>query len=140
MYLSLSLFCLFEGPPPQKKARLDGAKEAGDDGPNSDAAKIPGNPPEAKPTAKAPALDGLKTSDDSEANAAKGEEKLDEKHTFPERLMYLLQNETDPDALWWQPDGDSFAFEPNQFTEKVLTKLPGGKIKFESFIRKLNRW
>ena len=70
-----------------------------------------------------------------------GEEgKMDDKLTFPERLMYLLQNETEPDALWWQKDGLSFGFEPKIFTERVLNKLFPSKIKFESFIRKLNRW
>lgn len=67
-------------------------------------------------------------------------DKLDERLTFPERLMYLLQHEVEPKALWWQKDGASFGFEPKLFTAKVLNKLFPTKIKFESFIRKLNRW
>lgn len=67
-------------------------------------------------------------------------DKLDERLTFPERLMYLLQHEVEPKALWWQKDGTSFGFEPKLFTAKVLNKLFPTKIKFESFIRKLNRW
>ena len=63
-----------------------------------------------------------------------------DKLTFPERLMHLLQNESEPDALWWQKDGLSFGFEQKLFTEKVLNKLFPIRIKFESFIRKLNRW
>ena len=68
------------------------------------------------------------------------EDKLDDRLTFPERLMHMLQHEVEPKALWWQKDGLSFGFEPKLFTEKVLNKLFPTKIKFESFIRKLNRW
>jgi len=60
--------------------------------------------------------------------------------TFPEKLIFLLQNEVVPDALWWEKDGLSFGFQPGNFTEKVLKNLFPIRIKFESFIRKLNRW
>lgn len=142
--------------PPQKKPRIDHQTESDTQDARQDTtikvAAMTGREESScdssvRKKPEAPSTMGrLKTPDDSNgseksnSNEAKAEEKLDEKHTFPERLMYLLQNETDSDALWWQPDGDSFAFEPKLFTEKVLSKLPGGKIKFESFIRKLNRW
>ncbi|CAB9510578.1 HSF-type DNA-binding [Seminavis robusta] len=81
--------------------------------------------------AKVPSREDEKDDDD---------EKLDDRLTFPERLMHLLQHEIQPKALWWQKDGVSFGFEPKLFTDKVLNKLFPTKIKFESFIRKLNRW
>ena len=84
-----------------------------------------------------------KGEDGAKAFAKPNEDNADDafdKLTFPERLMYLLQNETEPDALWWQKDGLSFGFEQKRFTESVLNKLFPIRIKFESFIRKLNRW
>jgi len=107
-------------------------------------------PPPA--TLKAPLLTVKGMADDKspgegiglEAVSAKAEveedDRPDERLTFPERLMYFLQNDVESNALWWQQDGLSFAFEPKLFTAKVLHKLFPTKIKFESFIRKLNRW
>lgn len=85
-------------------------------------------------------IDSKISSSPSVKNGDTGDDKMDDRLTFPERLMYLLQHETEPKALWWQKDGLSFGFEPKVFTERVLNKLFPSKIKFESFIRKLNRW
>lgn len=74
------------------------------------------------------------------STAADEDERLDDRLTFPERLMHLLQHRIEPNALWWQKDGASFGFEPKLFTDKVLNRLFPTRIKFESFIRKLNRW
>ena len=74
------------------------------------------------------------------SNPADEDERLDNRLTFPERLMHLLKHRIEPKAIWWQKDGTSFGFEPKLFTDKVLNKLFPTKIKFESFIRKLNRW
>jgi HSF-type DNA-binding len=59
--------------------------------------------------------------------------------TFPERLMELLMNETDEQALWWLPDGMTFAIHSKKFTKTILAKNFQGS-KFESFTRKLARW
>ncbi|CAB9519153.1 HSF-type DNA-binding [Seminavis robusta] len=59
--------------------------------------------------------------------------------TFPERLMELIMNETDKRALWWLPDGKTFAINSKQFTSTILAKKFQGS-KFESFTRKLARW
>lgn len=59
--------------------------------------------------------------------------------TFPERLMELVMNETDKQALWWMPEGKSFAIDSKKFTKTILAKNFQGS-KFESFTRKLARW
>ena len=59
--------------------------------------------------------------------------------TFPERLMALLDQEVEKDALSWLDDGDGFYIRPKIFSERVLNKHFQGT-KFESFTRKLNRW
>lgn len=58
--------------------------------------------------------------------------------TFPERLMELVMNETDKQALWWLPDGKAFAIHSKRFTKTILAKNFQGS-KFESFTRKLAR-
>jgi len=59
--------------------------------------------------------------------------------TFPERLMELLDNGTEEEAMWWLDDGDGFCVLPKLFPERVLDRHFQGT-KFESFTRKLNRW
>jgi hypothetical protein len=59
--------------------------------------------------------------------------------TFPEKMMQILESAEYEDAIWWNPDRVGFSIVPKKFTEKVLTKYFQGT-KFESFVRKLNRW
>lgn len=59
--------------------------------------------------------------------------------TFPEKLMTLLDSGKVKDRMWWLPDGDGFAFKPENFAETVLAQHFQGT-KLESFTRKLNRW
>jgi HSF-type DNA-binding len=67
------------------------------------------------------------------------EEGLDKAHhSFPERLMELLEGEIATDAMWWLPGNDAFAIVPKIFPDAVLDKYFQGT-KFESFTRKLNR-
>jgi hypothetical protein len=60
---------------------------------------------------------------------------------FPERLMQILESpdEVTRDALGWNSDGDGFWILSEEFAKKVITKY-FQSTKFESFIRKLNRW
>ena len=59
--------------------------------------------------------------------------------TFPERLMELITNETDKEALWWLPGGNAFCINSKKFTKTILANNFQGS-KFESFTRKLARW
>lgn len=57
---------------------------------------------------------------------------------FPNKIMALLDSGEEPQAMWWQPQGDSFCIVQANF-DPVLKKHFQGT-KFESFTRKLNRW
>ena len=60
---------------------------------------------------------------------------------FPQRLMKILSEGENVDAIAWMPDGQSFIVaDRNLFTETVMTKFFPRKSKFSSFVRKLNRW
>jgi HSF-type DNA-binding len=67
--------------------------------------------------------------------AAKGGARI----RLPDKLMEYLNNEVEKDVLWWQPDGDGFAFDSKTIQKRFLdTHFEGTKLK--SFIRSLNRW
>jgi len=73
---------------------------------------------------------------------------LDNKDTFPRRLMKVLGDESLSEIITWLPNGTSFAvLNPADFASKVMPKyfasgrgLAGGSTKYQSFTRKLNRW
>jgi len=58
---------------------------------------------------------------------------------FPEKIMWLLDNRTAPDGLWWLPSGDAFAIKKIAFIDQLLHSHFRGN-KFSSITRKLNRW
>jgi hypothetical protein len=58
---------------------------------------------------------------------------------LPDKLMEYLNKEVIPDTLWWQPDGDGFAFDSESVQTHFLDKHFRGT-KLTSFIRSLNRW
>ena len=58
---------------------------------------------------------------------------------LPDKLMEYLNNEVEKDVLWWQPDGDGFAFDSKTIQKRFLDKH-FEKTKLKSFIRSLNRW
>lgn len=64
---------------------------------------------------------------------------FEEGMSFPEKLMELLNGGTDRQALWWLPEGKSFAIESKRFRKTILAENFQGS-KFESFTRKLARW
>jgi len=59
---------------------------------------------------------------------------------FPQRLMEILSDATNNDAITWLPSGRSFMIVNRQkMTSEVLPKyFP--RTKYTSFLRKLNRW
>lgn len=63
----------------------------------------------------------------------------DELIRFPEKLMEILVKEEASGAILWQDEGRSFAIVPELFSSKILRKYFQG-CKFESLLRKLNRW
>jgi len=59
--------------------------------------------------------------------------------SFPERLMQMLDSDEFSVIIYWSGFGDSFCINTKEFIEKVLDVYFQGS-KFESFVRKLNRW
>lgn len=46
-----------------------------------------------------------------------------ERESFPEQLMKLLDDEQAPAALWWMPDGTSFAIKTDRVGPEVLDRF-----------------
>jgi len=59
--------------------------------------------------------------------------------SFPEKLMQMLDSDEFSGIVYWSGYGDSFCINTKKFIEKVLDVYFQGS-KFESFVRKLNRW
>jgi hypothetical protein len=60
---------------------------------------------------------------------------------FPQRLMAILADEENHEALSWLPDGRSFAIRDRDlFVETAMPQFCPKKSKFSSFVRKLSRW
>jgi len=58
---------------------------------------------------------------------------------LPDKLIEILNKDFAPEVIWWQPDGECFAFDSNKVQEKILDVWFRGT-KLSSFIRSLNRW
>mmetsp|Transcript_27597 Transcript_27597/g.40752 ORF Transcript_27597/g.40752 Transcript_27597/m.40752 type:complete len:257 (+) Transcript_27597:28-798(+) len=59
---------------------------------------------------------------------------------FPQKLMGILSDSTNHEAISWLPQGKSFVITNREkFSNSVLQKYFRGT-KYASFIRKLNRW
>ena len=69
------------------------------------------------------------------------DDELDENSKiFPQRLMEILSDPSNADAITWLPHGQSFIIKDRQkFSNHVLPKY-FRKTKYTSFTRKLNRW
>lgn len=74
-------------------------------------------------------------------NEISPEEEIDENaKIFPQRLMEILSEPTNADAITWLPHGKAFIIINRQkFANYVLPKY-FRKTKYTSFTRKLNRW
>jgi hypothetical protein len=62
-------------------------------------------------------------------------------YIFPQRLMSILADERNSDAICWLPHGRAFIVRNRKvFAEKVMPRFFPRKSKYSSFTRKLNRW
>jgi hypothetical protein len=60
---------------------------------------------------------------------------------FPQRLMSILGDGRNDDAICWLPHGRAFIIRNRKiFSEKVMPRFFPRKSKYSSFTRKLNRW
>lgn len=65
----------------------------------------------------------------------------DDSMLFPQKLMGILADPMNQDAISWLPDGKAFVIRNREkFAEAVIPKYFCRKAKFSSFTRKLNRW
>jgi len=65
----------------------------------------------------------------------------DDSKIFPQRLMEILGDETNQEAICWLPHGRAFIVRNRTlFSELVMPKYFSRKAKYSSFARKLNRW
>ena len=65
----------------------------------------------------------------------------DDSMLFPQKLMTILADPLNQDAISWLPDGKAFVIRDREmFAEVVMPKCFSRKAKFSSFTRKLNRW
>jgi hypothetical protein len=125
---------------PHKKARTEGLSNKEIDSPcqskallfGEDIARLSTPEPEgSKPAGKAPeSTIEVKKS----ARATSGR-----RHTFPDKLMDLLNSGDFTSSMSWLADGSGFSLHPEVFMKDILPKHFEGT-KFESFTRKLNRW
>jgi HSF-type DNA-binding len=104
-------------PEPRKRA----AKARGGSAPGSKAAKAKKSP--------------LKRSDDDSEDKKPSSDQLN----FPEKLMHLINGNMAPDYVSWIETEEAISFKTDGFQEHVLDKFFQG-LKYDSFVRKLNRW
>ena len=83
----------------------------------------------------------------AEEKVTEEEEEDDEKQDddcqfiFPQRLMSILSDDRNSEAICWLPHGRAFIIRNRKlFAEKVMPKFFPRKSKYSSFTRKLNRW
>lgn len=68
------------------------------------------------------------------------EEEEDSK-IFPQKLMEILSDEDNAEAICWLPHGKAFTIRNRGlFAENTMPKFFPRKAKYSSFTRKLNRW
>jgi hypothetical protein len=66
---------------------------------------------------------------------------FDDSKIFPQRLMEVLDDDANSDAITWLPHGRAFLIRDRlAFEEKVMPRFFPRKAKYSSFTRKLNRW
>lgn len=60
---------------------------------------------------------------------------------FPQKLMDILADPENHEAISWLPNGQAFVIRNRKFfVEKVMPRYFSRKAKYSSFTRKLNRW
>ena len=58
---------------------------------------------------------------------------------LPDKLMEFLNKEVAPEALYWMPDGESFAIDTEKAQDQLLNQFFRGT-KLSSFLRSISRW
>jgi hypothetical protein len=93
--------------------------------------------------AEASGINMIEQHTNADASDAAPEEMYEDdcQHIFPQRLMNVLMNEKNHDAICWLPHGRAFVIRNRKiFAEKIMPRFFPRKSKYSSFTRKLNRW
>jgi HSF-type DNA-binding len=65
----------------------------------------------------------------------------DDATLFPQKLMDILAEPLNEEAISWIPNGQAFVIRDRElFVEIVMPKYFSRKAMYSSFTRKLNRW
>jgi HSF-type DNA-binding len=65
----------------------------------------------------------------------------DDSMLFPQKLMEILEDQMNQEAISWLPDGQAFVIRDREhFEHTVMPQYFSRKAKYSSFTRKLNRW
>ena len=93
--------------------------------------------PQQSPSKKRPLQEAARESKSHKKQPASmsGSEQL----TFPERLMELINDTIAPEHVGWIEEEEAISFKTDGFQEHVLDSFFQG-LKYDSFVRKLNRW
>lgn len=59
---------------------------------------------------------------------------------FPEKIMDLLQGGLADNAIYWLPEGEAIAVDPDKFKDSTIISKQFRGNKLSSFVRSLNRW
>lgn len=70
----------------------------------------------------------------------KGDDGTVKAAAFPEKIMELLQGELAPNAIYWLPEGEAIAVDPDSFKDSTVISKQFRGNKLSSFVRSLNRW
>ncbi|CAB9505231.1 HSF-type DNA-binding [Seminavis robusta] len=60
--------------------------------------------------------------------------------SFPEKIMELLQKNMASNAIYWLPEGEAIAVDPDNFKDSTVISKQFRGNKLSSFVRSLNRW
>lgn len=91
----------------------------------------------AKKAAALAAKNGLKA---GKIKAKKGDNGALKAAAFPEKIMELLQGDLAPSAIYWLPEGEAIAVDPDSFKDSTVISKQFRGNKLSSFVRSLNRW
>ena len=91
----------------------------------------------AKKAAALAAKNGLKT---GKIKSKKGDQGALKAAAFPEKIMELLQDGLASNAIYWLPEGEAIAVDPDNFKDSTVISKQFRGNKLSSFVRSLNRW
>lgn len=81
-----------------------------------------------------------KTNGSGKSKSKKGDNSGLKTSSFPEKIMELLLGGLAPNAIYWLPEGEAIAVDPDNFKDSTIISKHFRGNKLSSFVRSLNRW